>query len=52
MGGKCKLLKDVVQLEYEDVYQKGQADPDIQRPGKWSSSVFSWSKACVRAAPL
>jgi hypothetical protein len=41
VGEKCKPLKYVVQLEYENVYRKGQADPDNQRTDKWNSTVFS-----------
>ena len=27
-------------IQYENVHLKGQADPDIQRPDKWSSTVL------------
>jgi len=29
-----------VQLQYENVYPKGQGDSDNQRPDKWSSTVI------------
>ena len=32
MGEKFKPLKDVVQLQHENVKPKGQADPHNQRP--------------------
>ena len=30
----------MVQLEYENVYRKVQADPDNQRRDKWCSTVY------------
>jgi hypothetical protein len=39
-GGKFKPQIDAVQLQYENVYPKGQADPDNQLPDKWNSIVF------------
>jgi hypothetical protein len=34
-GGKFKPQKDLVQLQYKNVYPKGHADPDNQRPNNW-----------------
>jgi len=46
-GGKFKPSKGVVQLEYESMYRKGQADPDNQRPDKWSSTAFFFNLKLV-----
>ena len=35
MGEKFKPHKDVVQFPYENVYPKGHADLDNQRPNNW-----------------
>jgi len=40
-SSRAKGLKNVVQLEHENVPRKGQTDPDNQRPDKWSSTVFT-----------
>jgi hypothetical protein len=32
--------KDILQLQYDNVNRKGQADPHNQRPDKWSSTVL------------
>jgi hypothetical protein len=39
-GGRFKPSKGVVQLEYESMYRKCQADPDNLRPYKCTSTVF------------
>jgi hypothetical protein len=39
MGGNFTPQKYAVQLQYENVYPKLQADPDNRRPDKWSSTV-------------
>jgi hypothetical protein len=41
MGGKFKPQKSEVQIHYENVYPKVQADPDNLRPDTWSSTVQS-----------
>ena len=38
-GQTFKPSKDVVQLQYENVYPKGQVGPDNQTPDEWSSTV-------------
>jgi hypothetical protein len=38
-GGKIKNKKGIVKLQSENVYPKGQSDPDNQRPDKWCSTV-------------
>ena len=42
-GEKFKPYKDVVQLYQENVYRKGQDDPDNLRPRKWNSTVSTIS---------
>jgi len=34
--------KDVVQLQPQNFYPKGQVDPDNQRPDKWNSTVVQF----------
>jgi len=34
-------MKYVVKLQQENVYPKVEADPDNQRPDKWSSTVLA-----------
>jgi hypothetical protein len=34
------MPQDVVQLQYENVYPKGQADPVNERPDKRNSNVL------------
>ena len=36
-----EFIKDVVQLQHENVYSNTEADPDNQRPDKWSYTVHN-----------
>jgi hypothetical protein len=47
-GKKLSRKNDIVELEQENVYPKGQAsltigEPDNQRPDKWNSTVSTTS---------
>ena len=41
-GREIQPHKNEVHLQQENVYHKGQADPDNQLPDKWSSTVLNF----------